>query len=173
MEQNRFLFNFFCVVFFSLYILSPVTQPHNPRLIPRTSGSTCQTSYPTWRRWQNKNPRRRTTTWTCWSIRSQAALTLSTADIRDVTPAKGYDPSVLCAQVSTQGHQSTPLNLVVGWKCEPTTTDLRIDYKYYGDAMSTPMALNNVQFLVPVDGGVSKLQVVLPPAAWYATDIWK
>lgn len=78
---------------------------------------------------------------------------------------------LLCAQVSTQGHQSTPLNLVVGWKCEPTTTDLRIDYKYYGDAMSTPMALNNVQFLVPVDGGVSKLQVVLPPAAWYATDI--
>lgn len=94
-----------------------------------------------------------------------------TAGIWDVTPAKGYDPSVLCAQVSTQGHQSTPLNLVVGWKCEPTTTDLRIDYKYYGDAMSTPMALNNVQFLVPVDGGVSKLQVVLPPAAWYATDI--
>lgn len=29
------------------------------------------------------------------------------------------------------------------------------------------MALNNVQFLVPVDGGVSKLQAVLPPAAWY------
>lgn len=33
--------------------------------------------------------------------------------------------------------------------------------------MSTPMALNNVQFLVPIDGGVSKLQAVLPPAVWY------
>lgn len=70
-------------------------------------------------------------------------------------------------QVSTQGLQSTPLNLAVSWRCEPTSTDLRIDYKYNGEAMSTPMALNNVQFLVPVDGGVSKLQAVLPPAAWY------
>uniref|UniRef100_A0A3P8SNW8 SH3GL interacting endocytic adaptor 1 n=1 Tax=Amphiprion percula TaxID=161767 RepID=A0A3P8SNW8_AMPPE len=64
-----------------------------------------------------------------------------------------------------QGPQSTPLNLAVSWRCEPTSTDLRIDYKYNGEAMSTAMALNNVQFLVPVDGGVSKLQAVLPPAA--------
>uniref|UniRef100_A0A3B5BBA4 SH3-containing GRB2-like protein 3-interacting protein 1 n=1 Tax=Stegastes partitus TaxID=144197 RepID=A0A3B5BBA4_9TELE len=64
-----------------------------------------------------------------------------------------------------QGSQSTPLNLAVSWRCEPTSTDLRIDYKYNGEAMSTAMALNNVQFLVPVDGGVSKLQAVLPPAA--------
>lgn len=34
--------------------------------------------------------------------------------------------------------------------------------------MATPMALNNVQFLVPVDGGVTKLQAILPPAAWYS-----
>lgn len=34
--------------------------------------------------------------------------------------------------------------------------------------MTSPMALNNVQFLVPIDGGVSKLQAVLPPAAWYS-----
>lgn len=71
-------------------------------------------------------------------------------------------------QVSAQGLQSTPLNLAVSWRCEPTSTDLRIDYKYNGEAMSTPMALNNVQFLVPVDGGVSKLQAVLPPASWYS-----
>lgn len=76
-----------------------------------------------------------------------------------------------CGQVSTQGLPSTPLNLAVSWKCEPTSTDLRIDYKYNGEAMSTPMALNNVQFLVPVDGNVSKLQAVLPPAAWYTTHL--
>lgn len=34
------------------------------------------------------------------------------------------------------------------------------------------MALNNVQFLVPVDGGVSKLQAVLPPAAWYVHTLY-
>ncbi|KAL0604171.1 LOW QUALITY PROTEIN: SH3-containing GRB2-like protein 3-interacting protein 1, partial [Plecturocebus cupreus] len=69
--------------------------------------------------------------------------------------------------VSAQGIQSTPLNLAVNWRCEPASTDLRIDYKYNTDAMTTAVALNNVQFLVPIDGGVTKLQAVLPPAVWY------
>ncbi|XP_067370607.1 SH3-containing GRB2-like protein 3-interacting protein 1 isoform X12 [Channa argus] len=87
-----------------------------------------------------------------------------------------YNVDMLKYQVSAQGLQSTPLNLAVSWRCEPTSTDLRIDYKYNGEAMSTPMALNNVQFLVPVNGGVSKLQAVLPPAAWNAEQqkiLWK
>ncbi|KAM9848620.1 SH3-containing GRB2-like protein 3-interacting protein 1 [Aulostomus maculatus] len=87
-----------------------------------------------------------------------------------------YNVDMLKYQVSVQGHQSTPLNLAVSWRCEPTSTDLRIDYKYNGEAMSTAMALNNVQFLVPIDGGVSKLQAVLPPAAWNAEQqriLWK
>ncbi|KAM9385956.1 SH3-containing GRB2-like protein 3-interacting protein 1 [Pholidichthys leucotaenia] len=87
-----------------------------------------------------------------------------------------YNVDMLKYQVSTQGLQSTPLNLAVSWRCEPTSTDLRIDYKYNGEVMSMPMALNNVQFLVPVDGGVSKLQAVLPPAAWNAEQqriLWK
>lgn len=69
-------------------------------------------------------------------------------------------------KVSAQGIQSTPLNLAVNWRCEPGSTDLRIDYKYNTDAMTTAVALNNVQFLVPIDGGVTKLQAVLPPAVW-------
>ncbi|KAG5214855.1 hypothetical protein JEQ12_000431 [Ovis aries] len=79
-------------------------------------------------------------------------------------------------QVSAQGIQSTPLNLAVNWRCEPASTDLRIDYKYNTDAMATAVALNNVQFLVPVDGGVTKLQAVLPPAVWNADQqriLWK
>ncbi|XP_067452549.1 SH3-containing GRB2-like protein 3-interacting protein 1 isoform X2 [Thunnus thynnus] len=87
-----------------------------------------------------------------------------------------YNVDMLKYQVSVQGLHSTPLNLAVSWRCEPTSTDLRIDYKYNGEAMTTPMALNNVQFLVPVDGGVSKLQAVLPPAAWNAEQqriLWK
>ncbi|XP_057696484.1 SH3-containing GRB2-like protein 3-interacting protein 1 isoform X2 [Corythoichthys intestinalis] len=87
-----------------------------------------------------------------------------------------YNVDMLKYQVSVQGPVSTPINLAVNWRCEPTSTDLRIDYKYNGEAMSTPMALNNVQFLVPVDGGVSKLQAVLPPAAWNAEQqriLWK
>ncbi|XP_077390968.1 SH3-containing GRB2-like protein 3-interacting protein 1 isoform X2 [Festucalex cinctus] len=87
-----------------------------------------------------------------------------------------YNVDMLKYQVSVQGPVSTPMNLAVSWRCEPTSTDLRIDYKYNGEAMSTPMALNNVQFLVPVDGGVSKLQAVLPPAAWNSEQqriLWK
>ncbi|XP_041790624.1 SH3-containing GRB2-like protein 3-interacting protein 1 isoform X6 [Chelmon rostratus] len=87
-----------------------------------------------------------------------------------------YNVDMLKYQVSAEGLQSIPLNLAVSWRCEPTSTDLRIDYKYNGEAMTTPMALNNVQFLVPVDGGVSKLQAVLPPAAWNAEQqriLWK
>ncbi|KAF7202671.1 transcript variant X2 [Nothobranchius furzeri] len=87
-----------------------------------------------------------------------------------------YNVDMLKYQVSTEGLQSTPLSLAVSWRCEPTSTNLRIDYKYNGEAMTTPMALNNVQFLVPVDGSVSKLQAVLPPAAWNAEQqriLWK
>nr|XP_009687565.1 PREDICTED: SH3-containing GRB2-like protein 3-interacting protein 1 [Struthio camelus australis] len=80
-----------------------------------------------------------------------------------------YNVDMLKYQVSAQGIQSTPLNLAVSWRCEPASTDLRIDYKYNTEAMTTPVALNNVQFLVPVDGGVTKLQAVLPPAVWYET----
>ncbi|XP_051563144.1 SH3-containing GRB2-like protein 3-interacting protein 1 isoform X16 [Myxocyprinus asiaticus] len=87
-----------------------------------------------------------------------------------------YNVDMLKYQVLQKGLQSTPLNLAVSWRCEPTSTDLRIDYKYNGGAMTTPVALNNVQFLIPVDGGVNKLQAVLPPAAWNAEQqriLWK
>lgn len=87
-----------------------------------------------------------------------------------------YNVDMLKYQVSAQGIQSTPLNLAVNWRCEPASTDLRIDYKYNTDAMSTAVALNNVQFLVPIDGGVTKLQAVLPPAVWNAEQqriLWK
>ncbi|XP_038650383.1 SH3-containing GRB2-like protein 3-interacting protein 1 isoform X3 [Scyliorhinus canicula] len=87
-----------------------------------------------------------------------------------------YNVDMLKYQVSSQGIQSTPLSLAVSWRCEPTTTDLRIDYKYNAEAMVTPVALNNVQFLTPVDGGVAKVQAVLPPAAWNAEQhriLWK
>ncbi|XP_036034212.1 SH3-containing GRB2-like protein 3-interacting protein 1 isoform X20 [Onychomys torridus] len=87
-----------------------------------------------------------------------------------------YNVDMLKYQVSAQGIQSTPLNLAVNWRCEPASTDLRIDYKYNTDAMTTAVALNNVQFLVLIDGGVTKLQAVLPPAVWNAEQqriLWK
>ncbi|XP_040263455.1 SH3-containing GRB2-like protein 3-interacting protein 1 [Bufo bufo] len=87
-----------------------------------------------------------------------------------------YNVDMLKYQVSSQGLQSTPLNLAVNWRCEPSSTDLRIDYKYNPESMASPVALNNVQFIIPIDGGVKKLQAVLPAAVWNAEQqriLWK
>ncbi|KAM4021491.1 SH3-containing GRB2-like protein 3-interacting protein 1 [Anomaloglossus baeobatrachus] len=87
-----------------------------------------------------------------------------------------YNVDMLKYQVSSQGLQSTPLNLAVNWRCDATSTDLRIDYKYNPESMASPVALNNVQFVIPIDGGVDKLQAVLPTAVWNAEQqriLWK
>ncbi|XP_031666369.1 SH3-containing GRB2-like protein 3-interacting protein 1 isoform X1 [Oncorhynchus kisutch] len=70
------------------------------------------------------------------------------------------------SQVAADGIQSTPLNLAVSWRGDATSTDLRIDYKYNMEAMAAPSPLHNIHFLVPVDGGVHKLQAMIPTATW-------
>ncbi|KAL2097756.1 hypothetical protein ACEWY4_006963 [Coilia grayii] len=77
-----------------------------------------------------------------------------------------YNVDMLKYQVATEGIQSTPLNLAVSWRGDTTSTDLRIDYKYNLEAMPDPVPLTNIHFRVPVDGGVAKLQAMLPPATW-------
>ncbi|XP_026854144.2 SH3-containing GRB2-like protein 3-interacting protein 1 isoform X2 [Electrophorus electricus] len=77
-----------------------------------------------------------------------------------------YNVDMLKYQVSTQGIQSTPLNLAVSWRGDANSTDLRIDYKYNTEAMTTPTPLTNIHFMAPVGGGVTKVQAMLPPAIW-------
>ncbi|KAL1279844.1 hypothetical protein QQF64_014444, partial [Cirrhinus molitorella] len=77
-----------------------------------------------------------------------------------------YNVDMLKYQVSVQGIQSTPLNLAVSWRGDASSTDLRIDYKYNTEAMPTPTPLTNIHFMAAVDGGVNKLQAMLPPATW-------
>lgn len=67
--------------------------------------------------------------------------------------------------MSSNGIQSTPLNLATYWKCNATTTDVRLDYKYNPESMAVPSALSNIQVVVPVDGGVTNMQS-LPTAIW-------
>ncbi|GAB0208210.1 F-BAR domain only protein 2-like [Grus japonensis] len=79
------------------------------------------------------------------------------------------------ALVSSNGIQSTPLNLAIYWKCNAGTTDVRVDYKYNPKSMNVPSILSNVQIVVPVDGGVTNMQS-LPPAKWNADQMkayWK
>ncbi|KAI4887517.1 hypothetical protein NFI96_018950 [Prochilodus magdalenae] len=86
-----------------------------------------------------------------------------------------YNVDILKYQVCSNGIQSTPLNLAVYWKCGPSTTDLRVDYRYNPEAMQPPGPLSSVQVLVPVNGGVTNMQS-LPNAIWNADQnksLWK
>uniref|UniRef100_A0AAV2JT92 MHD domain-containing protein n=1 Tax=Knipowitschia caucasica TaxID=637954 RepID=A0AAV2JT92_KNICA len=77
-----------------------------------------------------------------------------------------YNVDMIKYQVSAEGIQSTPLNLAVSWRGDAISTDLRIDYKYNSGAMGVPAPLHNINFVVPVEGGIAKLQTMIPPATW-------
>lgn len=89
--------------------------------------------------------------------------------------ASYYNVDILKYQVTSNGIQSTPLNLATYWKCNPNTTDVRLDYKYNPESMVVPSALSNIQVVVPVDGGVTNVQSI-PTAVWNAEQMkafWK
>ncbi|NXL98517.1 FCHO2 protein, partial [Tyrannus savana] len=104
------------------------------------------------------------------------AITVYLKKLSEQNPsASYYNVDVLKYQVSSNGIQSTPLNLVTYWKCNASTTDVRVDYKYNPESMNVPSMLSNVQVVVPVDGGVTNMQS-LPPAKWNADQMkayWK
>ncbi|PNJ60816.1 FCHO2 isoform 2 [Pongo abelii] len=104
------------------------------------------------------------------------AVTVYLKKLSEQNPAASYyNVDVLKYQVSSNGIQSTPLNLATYWKCSASTTDLRVDYKYNPEAMVAPSVLSNIQVVVPVDGGVMNMQS-LPPAIWNAEQMkafWK
>ncbi|XP_070425961.1 F-BAR domain only protein 2 isoform X2 [Equus przewalskii] len=104
------------------------------------------------------------------------AVTIYLKKLSEQNPAASYyNVDVLKYQVSSNGIQSTPLNLATYWKCSAGTTDLRVDYKYNPEAMVAPSVLSNIQVVVPVDGGVTNMQS-LPPAVWNAEQMkafWK
>ncbi|XP_058430126.1 F-BAR domain only protein 2 isoform X1 [Marmota monax] len=104
------------------------------------------------------------------------AVTIYLKKLSEQNPAASYyNVDVLKYQVSSNGIQSTPLNLATYWKCSASTTDLRVDYKYNPEAMVAPSVLSNIQVVVPVDGGVTNMQS-LPPAVWNAEQMkafWK
>ncbi|RLW05298.1 hypothetical protein DV515_00005225, partial [Chloebia gouldiae] len=104
------------------------------------------------------------------------AITVYLKKLSEQNPsASYYNVDVLKYQVSSNGIQSTPLNLATYWKCDANTTDVRVDYKYNPESMNVPSMLSNVQVVVPVDGGVINMHS-LPPAKWNADQMkacWK
>uniref|UniRef100_UPI0035901D44 F-BAR domain only protein 2 isoform X6 n=1 Tax=Myxine glutinosa TaxID=7769 RepID=UPI0035901D44 len=103
------------------------------------------------------------------------ALTTHLKKLSEHSPsATYYNVDILRYEVTTLGAQSVPLHLSVFWRCEETTTNVRLDYKYHREACSPP-TLSNVQVAIPVDGGVSSMQAV-PNGLWNAEQkraLWK
>nr|XP_008101178.1 PREDICTED: F-BAR domain only protein 2 [Anolis carolinensis] len=104
------------------------------------------------------------------------AVTVYLKKLSEQNPsASYYNVDVLKYQVSSNGIQSTPLNLATYWKCNANTTDVRVDYKYNPASMAAPSMLSNIQVVVPVDGGVMNMQS-LPAAKWNSEQMkafWK
>lgn len=73
---------------------------------------------------------------------------------------------LICLQIKAlPGVESTPLPVVVYWKCEDKVTDYRLDYRFNHNAMATGTTLKNISATVIVDGGVSNMQS-LPEGHW-------
>ncbi|XP_069968960.1 F-BAR domain only protein 2 isoform X5 [Bactrocera oleae] len=80
--------------------------------------------------------------------------------------ASYFNVDILKYQVrSKPGASSCPFQLVSYWKCEPTFTALKIDYKYNNHAMASASPLLNVTLSVPVNGLVRNVQSK-PHSAW-------
>ncbi|XP_077290429.1 F-BAR domain only protein 2 [Arctopsyche grandis] len=70
-----------------------------------------------------------------------------------------FNVDILKYQIKPKyGASSCPFQLVAYWKCEPTHTDLKIDFKYNSHAMSSPSPLLNLSISVPMNGDMQKVQ---------------
>lgn len=80
--------------------------------------------------------------------------------------ARYYYLDVLKYQLkSSSGADCCPLQVVSHWKCEPSYTGLKIDYKYNPSALSSLEPLRNLLFSVAIDGNVTDVQG-MPHPVW-------
>ncbi|KAK3091287.1 hypothetical protein FSP39_018668, partial [Pinctada imbricata] len=82
--------------------------------------------------------------------------------------ASYFNIDILKYQVKTQpGVESTPMPVITYWKCDSSTTDYRLDYKYNPNSLSSPSTLKNIAVKVSVSGDVSNMQSI-PSGNWNA-----
>ncbi|KAH8418484.1 hypothetical protein KR009_005229 [Drosophila setifemur] len=98
---------------------------------------------------------------------NMCALTALLRRQAENNPAASYfNVDILKYQVRTKpGASSCPFQLVSYWKCEPSYTALKVDYKYNNHAMASASPLLNVTLSVPVNGSVRNVQSK-PHSAW-------
>uniref|UniRef100_A0A670Z8M8 FCH and mu domain containing endocytic adaptor 1 n=1 Tax=Pseudonaja textilis TaxID=8673 RepID=A0A670Z8M8_PSETE len=76
-----------------------------------------------------------------------------------------YNVTLLRYQYSRQGPQWAPLQLSVSWECGPEATRVSVDYRYNASALASPVALANVQVLLPIEEPVANVRPQ-PKACW-------
>ncbi|KAH8358798.1 hypothetical protein KR093_002523 [Drosophila rubida] len=98
---------------------------------------------------------------------NMAALTALLRRQAENNPNASYfNVDILKYQVHTKpGASSCPFQLVSYWKCEPSYTALKVDYKYNNHAMASASPLLNVTLSVPVNGSVRNVQSK-PHSSW-------
>ncbi|ESO92621.1 hypothetical protein LOTGIDRAFT_233068 [Lottia gigantea] len=80
--------------------------------------------------------------------------------------ASYFNIDILKYQVKNlPGVESTPIPLVVYWKCNENNTDFRLDYRYNPSSMSSPATLKNISVIAGIEGNVSKMQSI-PNGVW-------
>ena len=80
------------------------------------------------------------------------------------------DSSVFVTQVVlVNGVDDLPLRLRCFWKCDPTVTNYRIDYKY-NDSSVKGAPLTGLAICVSVDGVVSR-HLCKPEGKWYVLSL--
>lgn len=104
-------------------------------------------------------------------------LTLLLKRQAEQNPSASYfNVDILKYQVKAhRGTGSAPLHLVAYWKCEPSQTDVRLDYKFNAHAQVTPAPLRNLMISVPIEGAVTSMQAK-PQGEWMGNSnraLWK
>ncbi|XP_058796481.1 F-BAR domain only protein 2 isoform X4 [Phymastichus coffea] len=103
---------------------------------------------------------------TLFEFNMSALTTLLRRQAEQNPTASYFNVDILKYQIKNrEGAGSCPFQIVAYWKCNPTHTDLKVDYKYNSRAMAVPTPLLNVQVSVPIDGGFKTVQSK-PNAQW-------
>ncbi|XP_044590946.1 F-BAR domain only protein 2 isoform X7 [Cotesia glomerata] len=112
------------------------------------------------------DPKHTTTETTIFDFNMSALTTLLRRQAEQNPTASYFNVDILKYQIKAkEGAASCPFQIVAYWKCEPTHTDLKIDYKYNSRAMASPSPLLNLHVAAPIDGGFKSMHSK-PSAQW-------
>jgi hypothetical protein len=82
-----------------------------------------------------------------------------------------FNVEILKYKLRSKGLTFCPLQVISHWRCEPSSTWLKIDYKYSPRGLSSIQPLKNLSFSASIDGKVSSIRCS-PTATWLVDYIY-